>query len=233
MGAPRDEPAREANEDPRTRVRLSRGFWFWRTEVTQREFARIMGYNPSRHKKCGPTCPVEQINWHEAAACCNALSRLAGVERCFTCRGKGPAVVCSLGARFRKAGGRGYCRCRGFRLPTEAEWEYAARAGTTGARYGPLEEIAWHRNSGVKSNPVALKRPNAWGLYDIIGNVYEWCWDWYRPRYPGGTVTDPVGPPGGTQRVRRGAGSDRAAQRGGHEPGGGYDGLGLRPVRSG
>ena len=233
MGSPKSEAAREANEDPRTRVRLTRGFWLWRTELTQKQFARVMGYNPSKYRGCGPSCPVERINWHEAAACCNSLSRLAGLERCFDCRGKGPTVNCRLRSPYRKNGARGYYRCRGFGMPTEAEWEYAARAGTTGDRYGPLDEIAWHRTSGVRSNPTGRKRPNAWGLHDIIGNVYEWCWDWYHPRYPGGTVTDPVGPPKGTARVRRGAGSDRAAQRGGHTPLGGYDGLGMRPCRTG
>ena len=91
-----------------------------------------------------------------------------------------------------------------YRLPTEAEWEYAARAGTTGDRYGNLDAIAWYRdNSGRRTHPVGQKAPNAWGLYDMLGNVYEWVADWYDD-YPGGSVTDPQGPPSGSDRVTRG-----------------------------
>ena len=93
-----------------------------------------------------------------------------------------------------------------YRLPTEAEWEYAARAGTTGDRYGNLDAIAWYRdNSGGRTHPVGQKAPNAWGLHDMLGNVWEWVADWYGG-YPGGAVTDPRGPVSGSDRVDRGGG---------------------------
>ena len=91
-----------------------------------------------------------------------------------------------------------------YRLPTEAEWEYACRAGTAGPRYGELDAIAWcDPNSGGMPHPVGLKQANAWGLYDMLGNVYEWCEDW-KGSYPGGSVTDPMGPSDGPGRVVRG-----------------------------
>ncbi|MBN1837268.1 MAG: formylglycine-generating enzyme family protein [Spirochaetales bacterium] len=124
---------------------------------------------------------------------------------------------------------------RGFRLPTEAEWEYACRAGTAGARYGALNGVAWYDgNSGSATHPVGEKSANAWGLHDMLGNVWEWCGDWYADTLPGGSVTDPVGPGSGSFRVLRGgswinvAGVYRAALRGTLDPGDRYFNLGLR-----
>jgi formylglycine-generating enzyme required for sulfatase activity len=123
-------------------------------------------------------------------------------------------------------------------LPTEAEWEYAARAGTTGPRYGDLDGVAWYSgNAGGTTHPVRQKRANAWGLYDMLGNVWEWCHDWYGD-YPGGAARDPAGPGAGSCRVLRGGswGLDawlvRAANRDRDTPGYRYENLGFRTVRS-
>ncbi len=125
-----------------------------------------------------------------------------------------------------------------FRLPTEAEWEYACRAGTTSATYGNLDDVAWYENnSGKETHPVGQKQPNAWGLYDMLGNVWEWCQDWYGG-YPDGDVIDPVGPSSGSRRVIRGgswyhfARDVRAARRILDAPGYRNNDLGFRLARS-
>jgi formylglycine-generating enzyme required for sulfatase activity len=118
-----------------------------------------------------PMTPVTEVRWIDAVEFCNRLSRAAGLEPCYTI-GDDPEwqdVVCDWTAN-------------GYRLPSEAEWEYACRAGSTGVRYGELDEIGWYRgNSGDEVHDVAGKAPNAWGLHDMIGNVWEWCWDSYDP----------------------------------------------------
>jgi formylglycine-generating enzyme required for sulfatase activity len=125
-----------------------------------------------------------------------------------------------------------------WRLPTEAEWEYAVRAGTTGARYGELDTIAWHGgNSGSETHRVSQKAANAWGLQDMMGNVWEWCSDWSGD-YPAGSVTDPTGPNSGSFRVLRGrswdldARSARSAGRGRYAPSSRDDTLSFRPALS-
>ncbi|MGW1108193.1 formylglycine-generating enzyme family protein [Streptomyces sp. NPDC002540] len=119
----------------------------------------------------GPRTPVTDVSWKEAVGFCNLLSRATGLEPCYVLGDDpdGQDVVCDWEAD-------------GYRLPSEAEWEYACRAGTSEARYGELDEIAWHRgNSGGTVHDVATRAPNAWGLHDMIGNVWEWCWDVYDP----------------------------------------------------
>jgi formylglycine-generating enzyme required for sulfatase activity len=125
-----------------------------------------------------------------------------------------------------------------WRLPTEAEWEYAARAGTTGLRHGELETIAWYdENSGSQAHPVKKKAANAWGLHDMLGNMLEWCSDWYG-NYPTGSVTAPAGPDSGSNRVYRGGSwrdgprNLRSAHRDGLDPGSRLDHLGFRPALS-
>jgi formylglycine-generating enzyme required for sulfatase activity len=187
-------------------VTLTKPFWLGRTEVTQGQWGALMGSNPSFYKWVGRDAPVEQIPWHEAMGFCRNLTD-----------------------RERTAGRLpvGY----EYTLPTEAQWEYACRAGTTGDYAGNLDAMAWYdQNSGNSTHPVAQKQPNAWGLYDMHGNVWEWCRDWYG-NYPGGSVTDPTGPSSGTNRVFRcgslsfDAGYCRSDLRW-HDPG--YRDLGFR-----
>jgi formylglycine-generating enzyme required for sulfatase activity len=135
-------------------------------------------------------------------------------------------------------GGGSVYRCTGYRLPTEAEWEYAARAGSSEARYASLDAIAWYSgNSGSATHPVGQLQANAWGLYDMLGNVWEWTHDWYAYEY-GGAVPDPVGPSGGSYRVGRGgswsydAAYVRAAYRSLYDPGNRGGDLGFRLARS-
>ncbi|MFM7817129.1 MAG: formylglycine-generating enzyme family protein [Verrucomicrobiota bacterium] len=154
------------------------GFWLLDHEVTQGEFRNLVRHNPSRLQG-DSNRPVEQVSWIEAVAFCDELTR-----------------------RDREAG-----RIRGdqrYRLPTESEWEYAARAGEPGPRHGVLDLIAWWSgNSLGQTNPVGGKYPNKWGFYDMIGNVSEWCFDWYGA-YPVSVVQDPRGPTSGSFRVIRG-----------------------------
>ena len=237
MGSTSEEAS--AREQPLTRVRISRGFYLGKYEVTQAEWQAVMGSNPSVFDECGPDCPVEGVSWEDAQEFIGKLNATVGVER--------------------------------YRLPTEAEWEYAARAGTktdtpagdldiVGRNNVPLlDGIAWYGgNSGVSyaegydcsdwgekqyassrcgTHPVGQKAPNAWGLYDMLGNVWEWVGDWYGA-YPGGAVTDPRGPGSGEGRVYRGGGwigtarVCRAPDRSASLPGDRYDGLGFRLLRT-
>ena len=170
-----------------------------------------MGGNPSRYK--GSDRPVERVSWGEAVEYCRKLTAKQRAEG-----------ILAEGWEWR--------------LPTEAEWEYAARAGTTGARYGELDAIAWWSgNSGSETHAVSQKAANAWGLQDMMGNVWEWCSDW-SGNYPTGSVTDPTGPSSGSDRVFRGgsfhndAGCARSAFRSRLGPGfRGYH-LGFRPALS-
>jgi formylglycine-generating enzyme required for sulfatase activity len=161
-----------------------------------------MGTNPSHFTAAGREAPVEQVSWDDATAFCAKLT-----DR-------------------EKAAGRlptGYA----YTLPTEAQREYACRAGTEGPFAGDLDSIAWYGpNSGGTTHPVGMKQPNAWGLYDMEGNVWERCRDWYGP-YPGGDLTNPAGPSSGSIRVIRGGswGNDAAYCRSAYRP---YDEPGDR-----
>jgi formylglycine-generating enzyme required for sulfatase activity len=209
MGSPTSEPCRASDEDQH-QVTLTRDLEIQSTEVTQGEFQSLMGYNPSYFSSCGGHCPVEQVNWYEAVGYCNALSASKGYAKCYTCTGSGASVTCQEASAY---SGQKVYDCPGYRLPTDAEWEYAYRAGTTTAFYnGPItcctgtdanaDKIGWcDANS---THPVGQKLKNAWHLYDMAGNVWEWCHDWYQSRLGSSAVTDPFGSSSGSARVLRG-----------------------------
>ncbi|MFH1131584.1 MAG: formylglycine-generating enzyme family protein [Pseudomonadota bacterium] len=231
MGSPESEPCRVFNED-RHEVTLTNDFEITAHEVTQHQFLAVMGFNPSQFKSCGNDCPVDNVNWYEAVMYCNALSALEGLAPCYICSGKGSNANCSIVEIYKK---ENIYNCPGYRLPTEAEWEYAYRAGTTKALYSGAisscttdqnaDDIGWYKdNSENTTHMVAGKTPNAWDLYDMAGNVAEWCHDW-SPLYLGSNpVTNPWGEPNANVKVYRGgsrnhdAGYLRAAFRGAAVP---------------
>jgi formylglycine-generating enzyme required for sulfatase activity/thiol-disulfide isomerase/thioredoxin len=245
MGSPSNEPGRD-NDEKQHRVRLSVSYELMKHEVTQGQFEKLMGYNPSRFSSCGATCPVEKVNWHEACAFANKMSAAARLDSCYDCSGSGKDVTCRPSRRHRRVQD-----CRGYRLPTEAEWEFAARAGTeTPFSFGRCLSTSEANYDGnypqegcpkgeYRQRPVAVGsfRGNAWGIYDMHGNVWEWCNDW-KGGYPSGSVNDPVGPSSGSYRVIRGgswnlsAGNCRSAIRYVISPDDRVSGVGFRLARS-
>lgn len=217
MGSPTGEAGRASIDGPQGLVTLTHGFWIGRCEVTQNEYQQVMGTNPSSYVGIGCR-PVESVPWTEAVAYCEQLT-----------------------LREQEAGRllSGHV----YRLPTEAEWEYAARAGST-SRYSfgddpdyieCFERFWCSDNAGRQPRPVGLMPPNVSGMHDVHGNVAEWCQDWYAP-YGAGTVTDPQGPATGTWRITRGGGlngspSDcRSAARNYAPPNTGFYAIGFRVV---
>jgi formylglycine-generating enzyme len=218
MGSPSDEPDRGKNETQH-QVRISRDFWMGQTEVTQGLWKAVMGSNPSHFSNCGDDCPLELVSWND---CQEFIRKLNGMV----------------------SGGN-------FRLPTEAEWEYACRAGSTTpfntgrclktdqANYDGNYPYIGCSKGEYRKRPVRAGSysANAWGLYDMHGNVWEWCQDWYGD-YPSGSVTDPTGPSGGSNRVCRGgswlydAGFCRSADRRYGTPDDRSYYLGLRLART-
>ena len=212
---------RVPGEAPRHRARITKPYWLGVTEVTQEEYQKVMGNNPSNFHG-DPKRPVEQVSWNDAVEFCLRLSELPG----------------------EKSAKRRYV------LPTEAQWEYACRAGNEGrwcfsdrsnsvataVEEKLLDGYGWFdANAGGQTHPVGQKQASAFGLYDTYGNVWEWCADWYDVGYYAGSPTDnPPGPPGGSHRVSRGEGwSDpawhcRSTCRDRHGPGGRNHDLGFR-----
>ncbi len=209
IGSADGDPARFENETAR-RVTIGRPFFLQTTEVTQGQWKRVMGGNPSFFRECGDSCPVESVSWHDVQEFIRRLNGMEGTDA--------------------------------YRLPTEAQWEYAARAGTA-ARYctGDGEDDLsragwWGGNSEQRTHPAGEMAPNAWGLFDMHGNVWEWMQDWYE-RDPPAAATDPEGPATGSYRVIRGgswsssAGLCRSAFRVSGDPSGRTNSLGFRLVK--
>ncbi|MFJ5613121.1 formylglycine-generating enzyme family protein [Streptomyces sp. NPDC093221] len=188
------------------------GFEMAAVPVTQEAYAEVTGRRPSSVE--GERLPVEGVSWWDAAEFCDALSRREGLTPAYALDREAERAEWDAAAD-------------GYRLPTEAEWEYACRAGTTGPRYGQLDAVAWHQgNSDGRTHPVGGKEPNAFGLYDMLGNVWNWCWDVYDAEVYG------------TYRVLRGGGwadahwSCRASVRRRSHPTFGIDDVGFRVARS-
>ncbi len=217
----------EGNEQERPvhQVTLS-AFEMGRTEVTQGQYQLLMGSNPSYFSGSN-NLPVEKVEWYDAVRFCNKLSTAHGLLHCYD--------EVSWECDFSR---------NGYRLPTEAEWEYACRARTetlynTGDSTSDLETAGWYsENSDNKTHPVGQKRVNAFGLFDMHGNVVEWCNDWYdEDYYETSPSADPTGSSTSISRVVRGGGwyrtafGCRSANRGSTSPGYGYYGTGFRVVR--
>jgi formylglycine-generating enzyme required for sulfatase activity len=176
MGSPSSESLRGRDEGPQHRVKISKGFYIGQTEVTQAQYRAVMGTNPSHFQ--GDNNPVENVSWNDALTFCRKLSEK---------------------------------KSKTYTLPTEAQWEYACRAGSTtafsfGNSQSSLRNYAWYsRNSDFKTHPVGQKQPNAFGLYDMHGNLWEWCQDWYEPDYYSNSpLVDPISVSFGSYRVLRG-----------------------------
>ena len=207
MGTPASEAGRNNDEGPQHRVRITKPFYLGTHKVTQEQWEAVMGGNPSCFK--GPRHPVDSVSWDDCQAFISKLNR-----------------------KFAASGDT-------FSLPTEAQWEYACRAGSTsrfcfGDNESGLGDYAWYsRNSGGETHPVGEKEPNAWGLYDVYGDVWEWCADWFGG-YGNSPIADPTGPPDALNRVGRGGGwfhdarDCRSGRRGNIVPGRRDNFLGLR-----
>ena len=245
MGSPVSESGRVDDEAQYT-VTFTDDFEMQVTEVTQSQFEDLMGYNPSSLVECGD-CPVDMVNWHEAAAYTNALSVADELPACYSCTGSGVDVACTPSTDYTTP-----YDCPGYRLPTEAEWEYAARAETTTATYNGdlddahlvcehpnavLDPIGWFCGNCDTPQPVGGLTANDWGLFDMLGNMSEKCHDLYGP-YPEGPVEDPWGPTSGDRNVARGGSWNfdaaflRAAWRGTTTLEYRGPGVGFRPAKS-
>ena len=253
MGAAPGEPCGVPDEERQHQVTLTRNFSIMTTEVTQGQFTQVMGYNGSYFKTCGDNCPVDSVSHHEAAQYCNELSKRKGLTPCYSCTGKRNSADCFVASAFKTI-----YDCPGYRLPTEAEWEFAYRAGTKTAYYSGsadkdkcsvctsrdanANKIGWYCaniNTSAKSpQPVGGKAGNKLGLYDMAGNLYEWTADGYIEDLGTAAVTDPYHDSNTAKGVIKGgcwehrAHRMRAASRSTCTPKYGTMLIGFRPVRT-
>ena len=217
-----------SDEKPAHDVSLTRTILVGKTEVTQGLYKSVMGHNPSFFKSCGDTCPVEQVSWFDAVEFANKLSVSEGLEPCY--------VMVRDEVSWPKG-----TSCLGYRLPTEAEWEVSARGGKDTLYSGGDREqdVSWiYYNGDQSTHPVGTKKANAYGLYDMTGNVQEWVWDYYGSYYDSDMYIDPLGPASRSGRVHRGGGwgngprNARVANRNGFPPDYRGNNLGFRIVRT-
>ena len=265
MGSPVTENGRKTDED-QFWVHFTYNFQLEEHETTQDSFVSLMGYNPTLFPEC-LSCPQDNINWYEAAAYTNQLSITSGLPECYSCTYADPtdvrSITCEISSIYTSV-----FECSGYRLPTEAEWEYSARAGTTAAIWTPngggeipagfeyiagcddltwtlsdgtpLDDLGWfcaNTESTTGTQPVQQKAPNDWGLYDMSGNLWEWCHDNYGT-YPTGEIYNPTGIVQGSKKVFRGGDwaehpfSLRSARRGSRVPSFSSNRIGFRAARS-
>ena len=243
MGSAPGELGRDADEAVH-RATITRPFFLSRTEETEADWRGVARNDPSHFLGCDD-CPVDSVNFWDALAYLNHISSVAGFAPCYTligCSGTPGIDFACLTASYEHA------TCAGYRLPTEAEWEYASRADTNTAFHNGLmvdercsdtglDDIGWYcGNAQEHTYAVGSLEPNAWGLHDVSGNLWEWVWDRYGPY--DGDVTDPTGPPAGDVRVLRGGGwyslarECRSANRGAEEPGYRSGDVGFRVART-